>query len=192
MAYHIYNTEALVCGSRDSNTSDRAYLLFTREAGMVWAVVKSVREERSKHRYALQDFSVLRVSLIHGKAGWRIVGTESIGNLYYDATTRPMRTLFRNVIRLLRRVIRGEEATPVLYDDVIKVLMSAEEGMEHSELEAILTLRILHTLGYIAPKDSYGELLQEKEMMTAYNARSKEGLRAAKKAIEGALIASHL
>jgi len=188
MAYHLYNTEALVCGSRDSNTSDRAYILFTREAGMIWAQTKSVREERSKHRYALQDFSVIRVSLVYGKAGWRIVGTEPIANLYYDAKERSVRILLRNIVRLLRRVIRGEEATPDLYDDVLSMLSSLSEDILADEMETILTLRVLHALGYIAPQKAYQKLLED----TAYEGRTVESLRKGRQAIEGALAASHL
>ena len=188
MAYHLYNTEALVCGSRDSNTSDRAYILFTREAGMIWAQTKSVREERSKHRYALQDFSVIRVSLVYGKAGWRIVGTEPIINLYYDAKQRGVRILLRNIVRLLRRVIRGEEATPELYDDLMDTLKGVPESVDASDMEIVLTLRILHALGYIAPQESYQNLLGD----DAYESRTEKSLHRAKKAIEGALAASHL
>ncbi|MBX2866580.1 recombination protein O N-terminal domain-containing protein [Candidatus Kaiserbacteria bacterium] len=188
MAYHLYNTEALVCGSRDSNTSDRAYILFTREAGMIWAQTKSVREERSKHRYALQDFSVIRVSLVHGKAGWRIVGTEPSTNLYYDAKERDVRILLRNVVRLLRRVIRGEEATPELYDDLLHTLKAVPKDVAASEMETVLTLRVLHALGYIAPQEVYQNLLED----NAYETRTPEGLRKASQVIEGALTASHL
>ena len=191
MAYHLYNTEAIVCGSRDSNTSDRAYMLFTREAGMIWAQTKSVREERSKHRYALQDFSVIRVSLIQGKAGWRIVGTEPIENLYYDAAERGRRIMLRNSIRLLRRVIRGEEATPILYDVVAEALRYHAADIEYVTIETILSLRILAQLGYVA-SDTVLEPLLEGDIRAAYDASNESSLRHAKKRIEGALTASHL
>ena len=88
MAYQTYITEAIVCGSYDSNTSDRSFLLFAREAGMIYAHAKSVREERSKQRYALQVCSHVRVTLIRGKSGWKIAGVEPQQNLYALATTR--------------------------------------------------------------------------------------------------------
>lgn len=56
MAYETYTTEALVCGTFNRNTADRSYLLFTREAGMLYADARSVREERSRQRYALRTF----------------------------------------------------------------------------------------------------------------------------------------
>jgi len=88
MSYATYTTEALVCGSRNNNTSDRAYLLFTEEVGMIWASARSVREERSKQRYALQDFSLIRVSLVKGKSGWRIGSVEATCNPFMEARSR--------------------------------------------------------------------------------------------------------
>lgn len=146
----MYISEALVCGSRDTHTSDRSYLLFTREGGMIWASAKSAREERSKHRYALQDFSCARVSLVRGKAGWRLTGAEPLQSLYYGARLRSDRTLLRNIVRVLRRFLHGETPVPHMYDDVIDVLSSAHADTVRAE--RTLTLRILSVLGYVAPQ----------------------------------------
>lgn len=149
MAYQTYITEALVCGSLNSNTADRTLFLFTREAGMIFAQVKSMREERSKHRYALQDFSHARVTLVRGKSGWRITGAEAIQNLYSKTTTRDARAFLRNTFLLLRRVIHGETPHSAIFDDIL----SAEnlcESIDPKRLEIILAHRILYTLGYIA------------------------------------------
>ena len=88
MAYQTYITEALVCGSIDNHSADRSFLLFTREAGMVYAHAKSVREERSKQRYALQVCSHIRATLIRGKSDWKIAGVDPLQNFYAQTTTR--------------------------------------------------------------------------------------------------------
>ena len=139
MTYQTYITEAVVCGSFDSNTADRSYLLFTKEAGMVYANARSVREERSKQRYALQECSHIRVTLIRGKSGWKIAGVEPIQNLYSVTESREARTLLRNTLRLLRRVIHGETVYGNVFDDVIGVCLHAEE-YPHQKLESILSL----------------------------------------------------
>ena len=72
MSYQTYITDAVVVGSYASNTADKSYLLFTKRAGMLYATARSVREERSKQRYALQDFSHITVTLVKGKGGWCI------------------------------------------------------------------------------------------------------------------------
>lgn len=55
---------------------------------MLYASAKSVREERSKQRYALQEFSHARVTLVRGRSGWKVTGAEAIADLYALAETR--------------------------------------------------------------------------------------------------------
>ncbi len=151
MTYVTYTTEALVCGSFDQNTADRSFLLFTREAGMLFAVAKSVREERSLQRPALQDFSRIRVSLIKGKTGWRIGSVEAISNDYALATTREIRGSVVAVYRLLRRFIRGEEPVGELYDVVVSSLdVLLLNNLNNRRLIELKTeMEILACLGYV-------------------------------------------
>lgn len=152
--YKIYTTDALVCRTLPRNTADLSVLLFTREAGMLVASVKSGREERSKHRSALQEFSLVRVSLVRGKSGWRVTGAEPLGNLYFRLSSRQERTVLRNTVRFLRRFVHGEEPVQALFDDIVDALASGEpEVLSDGRLETALTLRMLHTLGYVAVTD---------------------------------------
>jgi recombinational DNA repair protein (RecF pathway) len=191
MSYPTYITEAIVCGSYDSKTSDRSFLLFTREAGMVYAHAKSVREERSKQRYALQECSHIRATLIRGKSGWKIAGVESIQNLYFEAKTREARALIRNIIRLLRRVIHGETIYHEIFDDIVATHRKAEQ-YSHTKLEHVLSLRILHTLGYIAPIPAYGEFLHCELPFDRIESLDDERTKMCKEAIDNALTQSHL
>lgn len=151
MAYQTYITEAIVCGTFDHLTSDRTYLLFTREAGMLYASAKSVREERSKHRFSLQEFSRARITLVRGKTGWRITGTEPLCNFYTTLTSRDARTSVRDTIRLMRRVIKGEEPHVEIYDEILIGLTAMQkEGGVYGVLTA---LRMLYLLGYVPRED---------------------------------------
>jgi len=49
MSSRQYITKAIVCGSVQSMTSDKSYLLFTQELGMVWAQARSVRMENQNN-----------------------------------------------------------------------------------------------------------------------------------------------
>jgi DNA repair protein RecO len=149
MAYQTYITEALVCGSRVSHTSDRSFLLFTREAGMLYATAKSVREERSKQRYALQEFSCVRATLVHGKSGWRVAGVEPLQNLYSNASSREVRACIRSIIMLLRRVMQGETPHITMFDQVMSVLSSVQRE-NSDDVRRLLSLYILHELGYVS------------------------------------------
>lgn len=160
MAYQTYITEALVCGSWDRNTADKNILLFAREAGMVYVQAKSVRKEESKQRYALQNASRIRATLVRGKTGWKVAGAEPLQNLYATAETREARALLRDTILLLRRFMHGEVPHQNIFDDVIAVLSRSTEYPQ-KPLQTLLFIRILHTLGYVSPEPSYAHMFTE-------------------------------
>lgn len=155
MSYETYNTEAIVCGSYDRGAADRAYHLFTRDAGMLLADARSAREERSRQRYALQDCAVLRVSLVKGKSGWRIGSVESIAQPFLGATERTARATTVRVVQVLRRFLRGSEAAPDIYADAVALLAAPE----HTDLIEPFLLRTLYRLGYVAETPAIAPIL---------------------------------
>jgi recombinational DNA repair protein (RecF pathway) len=153
MAYLTYTTEAIVCGTFNRNTADRSYLLFTREAGMLYAEAKSVREERSRQRMSLQDFSYVRVSLVKGKSSWKIGSIEPRANFFMEAVDKAARGSVVTLTKFLRRFYGGEEPLPVLFDyvkDAIALL--AQETSQREQLEKIIQARMLFELGYVDVK----------------------------------------
>ncbi len=153
MSYQTYITEALVCGSFLHNTADKVFLLFTREAGMLYATAKSVREERSKQRPALQEFSLIRVSLIKGKQGWRVGSVEAGPNYFALAESREARGSVTLVVKTLRRFIQGEEVHTELFDFCYQALVElTKEISERAFLESVIQLKILTDLGYVDEK----------------------------------------
>lgn len=153
MSYQTYTTEALVCGTWSRNTSDKSYLLFTREAGMLYADARSVRVEKSKQRFALQEFSHIRVSLVKGKSGWKIGSVEALSNHYALACNKAARGSVITIYRALRRFYKGEESAPVLFDYVLKALpILTTDFVERAYAEQVVQLRMLYELGYVDKK----------------------------------------
>lgn len=149
MGYQTYTTEALVCGTWNKNTADKSYLLFTKVAGMLYADARSVREEKSKQRFALQDFSYIRVSLVRGKQNWRIGSVEALRNHYKVAATKEARGSVVDLYRFLRRFYNGEEPMPELFDYLLR-RFSDLENTNNRELDELVTkLHILAILGYV-------------------------------------------
>jgi|AntRauTorckE6833_2_1112554.scaffolds.fasta_scaffold12957_2 DNA repair protein RecO len=150
MAYATYTTEALVCGTFDRNTADRSYLLFTREAGMLYADARSVREERSRQRYSLQDFTLVRASLVKGKGGWKVGSIQALNNFYHEAVDQVARGSVVSIFRLLRRFFKGQESAPELFDYVVlavKKLTSTQS--DRAFLQMLVQVHILAELGYV-------------------------------------------
>jgi DNA repair protein RecO len=192
MSYVTYTTEAVVCGSFEQNTADKAFLLFTREAGMLFANARSVREEVSKQRFALQDFSRIRVSLIKGKTGWRIGSVESEKNDFSIAKTREARASVVSIYKLLRRFVRGEEASVDLYDFVVSALDQLEEGTDDRKfLDLFIQLKILSILGYVDQK-SLPEYIFDHDLAKLSEIRDENLIDKMTKIITKAESSSHL
>jgi DNA repair protein RecO len=150
MAYATYTTHALVCGTFDRNTADRSYLLFTREAGMLYADARSAREERSRQRYSLQDFTLVRVSLVKGKGGWKVGSIQSLHNYYHEAVDQAARGSVVSVFRLLRRFFKGEEPAPELFDYVVQAVEKVSTVQpDRTFLQMLIQVHILAELGYV-------------------------------------------
>ena len=195
MAYQTYTTDALVIGAHDRLTADRTIALFTRDAGLVHARAISVRREKSKLRYGLQDFSLVRVSLVRGKAGWRVIGAERTRNFYFSTESRQTRAAILRIVKMLRRLVQGEETNVMLYDvltDGLAVLSATqEEGIMHAE--RVLMLRLLCALGYVAPKAEYRELLSAPSLASALAVRPGDApAETVRRAIDQALTISQL
>lgn len=150
MAYQTYTTEAIVCGTFNRNTADRSYLLFTREAGMLYAEARSVREERSRQRMALQDFSLVRVSLVKGKHSWKVGSIQSEKNFFLSASDKEARGSVVFITKFLRRFYGSQEAAPALFDYVVGAFQLLSTTLKDREqLEKIIQARILFELGYV-------------------------------------------
>jgi len=99
--YSINNTQAIVLKSYDSGEKDAAISLFTKEFGQLYAKVSGVRDLKSKHRYAIQDHSFINVSLIKGKAGWRITSSSFIKSFYFDIEDKNKRDKILKILSLV-------------------------------------------------------------------------------------------
>jgi recombinational DNA repair protein (RecF pathway) len=147
--YQKYQTDALVLGSRESGESDRAYSLYTKEFGLVRARASAVRTERSRMRYALQNFARANVSLVRGKRGWRIAGATALIPAVGD--TRGISS-FARIAELALRLIHGEERNDYLFaalSDAHGTLMR-EKCDAFAVVEIVCVARLLYALGYIS------------------------------------------
>lgn len=164
MSYHIYHTEALILGGRAVGEGDRSLFCYTRELGLVMAHAKSLRESRSRLRYALQTFSHAEIDLIRGKHGWRLISARpahSHGELWRHASKR---RILAHHAGLLERLIQGEERHEALFDDIVsglKFLGNISDEAHLRSAELLLVIRLLAHLGYWEEREAYAHLLAD-------------------------------
>ena len=149
--YERYVTEAIVLGSKPRKEADRVLDLLTHDFGLVQARGISLRVEKSKMRYSLQDLALVDVDLVRGRDVWRVAGARA-HDVFWKGNDAGLQA-FARIARLARRLVQGEERHEELFD----VLKSARSAFESQELDPVLTellsaARVLHVLGYLSDK----------------------------------------
>jgi recombinational DNA repair protein (RecF pathway) len=147
--YQKYQTDALVLASRESGEADRTCVLYTKDFGLVRARATAVRSEKSKMRYALQNYSRASLSLVRGKRGWRAAGAialKSCGKDHVAVAT------FARIAELVIRLVQGEEKNEYLFAALAEAHDSfmSEKCESVGTIEIVCVARILYALGYIS------------------------------------------
>lgn len=163
MATHTYTSFAFVLGGLDVGEGSRSLALYTRELGLVYGVARSVREARSKLRYALQPYSLSEVSLVRGKDVWRVTGAREATGYYFALAHAPLKQeVAVRILALLRRLIRGEEPHGEIFtliENGLSFLLSESLSDEEVALvECAVVIRLLYLLGYVGETSVAGEL----------------------------------
>ncbi len=158
MAYHTYNTPGLILGSTPSGEASRYVYIFTKDLGLVGAHAQNTRHVSSKLRYALDAPARSQVSLVRGKNMWRLISAvpdKRFYSVFGEDTERMM--LCTRTFSLIKKLLAGEEAHPELFDvvnDFLDFIQNPEPAsVDLKDAEAVLVLRILHSLGYIPEND---------------------------------------
>lgn len=161
--HHIYHTEGIILGSRNTGESGKYYFIFTKELGMIYATATGVRKISSKLRFILQDYAYLKIDLVQGQNFFRVTSASKTNQL--EKITKRPETLkiFHNIARLLKRLLAGVEPNEALFVDLLHSMRALEKIENKSDLqniEAIIVLRILNNLGYIGGNENLKDLIK--------------------------------
>ncbi|MEK7063631.1 MAG: DNA repair protein RecO [Patescibacteria group bacterium] len=154
------HTRGVVVGRRAAGEGSVRVTLYTEELGLVSAVAKSAREERSKLRAHLVEGTRGTYSLVKGKEVWRLTGAVRTQNIFYESPGDGAASASR-VLSLMRQFIQGEGADAELFASVWEYL-EALPTLQADDIriaEYIVVLRMLAALGYIARGGVADELL---------------------------------
>ena len=133
--------------------SNQLFDLFTSRLGRVTALAVSVRELKSKLRYTLQYLGPVRLGLVAGRMGWRLIHAEP-DEFFLNASglVRERHVKFVALLNLLGRLVVAEGRRPRVYRELEQALvfltkqqLSPEDVLNY---ELVATLRLLGVLGY--------------------------------------------
>lgn len=157
MSHAIYQTQAIVLGSRNFKESNKLITLFTREFGLLRAHTQSSRELKSKMRAHLGTLSVVDVDLVRGRDMWRMTGihTRTSG---VSLVQHYLYSTYVKIADILKRLLVGEDPHTELFNDIISFFdLATDTTLSRfiSEIEIIMMARILNHLGYWNDDSSY-------------------------------------
>lgn len=149
--HKLFVSEGVVLGKRGVGEANTLVAILTKDFGLLKAVARSARREKSKLRYTLESLTAGRFSFIRGKHEWKLVGAGDISQeLRSTRLPAATRQAMGRVARLLLRLIHGEESNEALFvtlKEGLSALTRAPQQVEY--IETVLVLRILSHLGYL-------------------------------------------
>lgn len=195
MSHPIYHTRGIILSSTEAGEANRYYRIFTEDYGLIGALAQSVREEKSKLRYVLQDLSFINVDLVRGKDIWRITGATSLQHFESLKTNYAQLKFFARLAALILRLVQGETPDKKLFHEIFSVADFLDEHSVPREyefaLETLIALRVLTHLGYMDPS-VHEEFLLPHEYSTALVESFEKNSKRAVVRVNEALAASHL
>ncbi len=162
MSHTIYNTEAFVMSSRSSGEADRTFMLFTKDFGVIMAKATGIRKIESRLRFFVQDFKYIDASLVKGKNYWRLISARPIHALN---SRKSLNTPSRiRSLQLVQKLAPTEEPLAELFDELVLAYTFTSRVHpvidDMQSIEALLALKILHSLGYWGDRASDSEFIK--------------------------------
>lgn len=146
----IHHTEAFVLKSIESGEANRRVWLFTKEFGLIVAVVQGVRKPHAKLRSHLIEYTHITADLVKGREVWRLVSASVITNPFigeYDE--RSARTFIR-ALMLTERLCVEEGVDEVLFEHLEKTMLCIKDAHANPKLfDAVVLWKVLVHLGYL-------------------------------------------
>ncbi|MEA3398937.1 MAG: DNA repair protein RecO [Patescibacteria group bacterium] len=156
--YHIYHTKGFILKSKNIGEANKVLIIYTREFGVIRAIAQGIRLNKSKLRFALQDFSFSSIDLVQGREFWRITSASTITSFPIARMDKENLFLISRISNLLDRLCAGEDRNERIFDDLIQTLYlidGVDSNKKNREaLEIHLVLRIVHSLGYIGDSET--------------------------------------
>lgn len=191
---HDVTTRAVVVARAQSGEGSARVFLYSEEFGLVGALAKSAREERSQLRPHLQVGTYGSYTVVKGSYGWRITGAIDTVNTYFSlANNEPAQRAHARILSVVRQLVHGEEKN----HDLFETLWNFTEALprikqEHLKIgEYSAALRMLFALGYVAEARDLPALSEHRFTEEALEALIPHE-RALVKTINDALLASNL
>lgn len=156
MSHAIHKTRGFILKTKNMRESNKLVYLYTRDFGLIYANLQSVRELQAKMRSHAQTLSLVDVDVVQGRDIWKITGMhEYIPSLPFVGTG--WYGFFDTIALLLIRLCTGEEIHEGLWSEIEALfeLKESDRDINFETLEILIVTRILYFLGYWQGNESW-------------------------------------
>lgn len=163
MSYHIYTTRAIILKRKVYGESDTVLYCLTRDLGLIIASARSTRLMSSKLRASLQEFSLLDISCVKGKNGWKVTNAISDNNLFFSCPDDHRKVLVQISSILIKNIV-GEmvhkEVFDVVKDAFTTLIKIRKEDLK--DFEVLVVLKLMKEFGYVASENELGKYFDDR------------------------------
>jgi recombinational DNA repair protein (RecF pathway) len=150
----IYHTEAIIVRSESSGEASKRVWLFTKEFGLVIAMVQGVRKSTAKLQGHTSDYSVIMADLIKGRSTWKLISAQVIDAPLQSCERTPLARAYVRTVAFLERFLIGEGVHEELFTHVISAgQLVKEQSVEARMFDALSLWKMLVLLGYSATEE---------------------------------------
>ncbi len=179
MAYHVYQTKAIIIESTPYDEASRSFTFLTETLGIISGTAQGIRKHQSKLKYHSSLYSLVDLSTVRGREKWRVTSLREV--LKADPKSYKAWARIAKIITTLTDVSRSAkiESLPISVlelsengqSDIQKTLSDlffvaqafhlylASEKAEIETAEILTVYKILFILGYIDASSEFGEQL---------------------------------
>lgn len=150
----IHHTEAFILKKVASGEANVRVWLFTKEFGLVIAMVQGVRKSGAKLHMQLSEYARIRADLVRGREVWRLVSALEEETLFLDGE-HMLGRFFVRTLQAVERFCHGEEQHLELFEHLQECqrIVSGRKGDELL-LDTLSLWKVLVLLGYLPVSES--------------------------------------
>ena len=194
MSYHIYTTDGIILKRTPIGEANAYFHILTEDFGLIIASAQAVRKSISKLRPALQEYTLVSVSCVKGKNGWKVTNVIEKNNFFFSTQTNGQRVVAQ-VVSVILKMIPGEAPHPEIFQTVrtgfVRLTDGSADEVENniSNIEILMVLRVLYHLGYVVSDNHTKEFLKNTEewddsVLNDISAQRREVITLINKALE--------
>ena len=156
-------TRGVVIGRRAASEGSARIFLYTEALGLLSAIARSAREERSQLRPHVQWGTRGLYTLVLGRETWRVTGAADTVNIFFDLSgNTAAKQAAAQALETVRQFVRGERPDPEVFDTLFRFLEALPTLSDSAlkEAEVLAVFRMLSALGYVEPDVLLGSFLE--------------------------------